>query len=190
MAALRKICVFCGSSEQVDAPFFDAAEDLGRALVRANLELVYGGARVGMMGRVADTVLQGGGRVTGVIPEFFYDRVGHLGLSETIVVESMHARKTKMYELADGFVTLPGGLGTMEEVFEILTWQQLGYHGKPCGLINAQSYFDSLLAFLNQAVETRFLKPVHRDLILVEAEATPLLERFKAFESPQASKWS
>ena len=186
----QRICVFCGSSDRVDAAYLQVAERLGEALACAGLALVYGGARVGMMGRLADSVLRTGGHVTGVIPASINDRVGHPALSEIVVVDSMHERKSKMYELADGFIALPGGLGTMEELFEILTWQQLGYHGKPCGLVNARDFFNALLQFIDHTVGEGFLKPAHRELILVESEPARLIERLRTCEQIVVDKWA
>lgn len=185
----RRLCVFCGSSSNVGSVYLQAAEQLGKVLVENNIELVYGGADSGTMGRLANAVIQHGGAVTGVIPKSINDRVGHSNLSEMIVVDSMHDRKAKMYELADGFVTLPGGLGTMEELFEILTWQQLGYHAKPCGLINTHGYFDHLLSFIDHAVSEGFLQPAHRQLILVNTESQPLIDSILRYKPKLVDKW-
>jgi uncharacterized protein (TIGR00730 family) len=184
----RRLCVFCGSSSKVGSAYLEAAEELGKALVENDIELVYGGADAGTMGSLANSVIHHGGSVTGVIPKNINDRVGHLNLSEMIVVDSMHERKAKMYALADGFVTLPGGLGTMEELFEILTWQQLGYHAKPCGLINTRGYFDHLLRFIDHAVSEGFLQPAHRQLILVDTEPQPLLDSILRYKPELVDK--
>ena len=185
----RRLCVFCGSSSRVGSIYLHAAEQLGKALVENDIELVFGGADAGSMGCIANTVIQQGGSVTGVIPKSINDRVGHSNLSELIVVDSMHERKAKMYELADGFVTLPGGLGTMEELFEILTWQQLGYHSKPCGLINTGGYFDHLLSFIDHSVSEGFLQLAHRQLILVDSEPQSLLDSILTYQPELVDKW-
>lgn len=185
-----RVCVFCGSSSRVDSVYLKAADDLGKTLVANNIDLVYGGADAGMMGRLANTVIEEGGSVTGVIPRSINERVGHSNLTEMVVVDSMHQRKSKMYELADAFVTLPGGLGTLEELFEILTWQQLGYHSKPCGLINIRGYFDSLLSFINHTVSEGFLQPAHRQLILIENEPSLLIGKLLNYKPELVDKWS
>jgi hypothetical protein len=173
----------------VGSVYLEAAEQLGKALVENDIDLVYGGADAGTMGCLANAVIHYGGSVTGVIPKSINERVGHSNLSEMIVVDSMHERKATMYDLADGFVTLPGGLGTMEELFEILTWQQLGYHAKPCGLINTRGYFDHLLSFIDHAVSEGFLQPAHRQLILVDPEPQPLLDSILTYKPELVDKW-
>ncbi len=184
------VCVFCGSSPGARPEYRSAAEDLGRALVDRNLDLVYGGGAVGLMGVVADAVLEFGGRVTGVIPEgLFAKEVGHRGLTQLHVVDSMHERKAKMAELAGGFVVLPGGIGTLEEMFEVMTWAQLGIHRKPLGLLDVMGYYDSLLRFLDGAVEERFLAARHRELLRVEREPGRLLDELLRFEAPTLEKW-
>lgn len=186
---MKRICVYCGSSPGFDAGYMQAAHDLGRALIDRQLELVYGGAYVGLMGQVADTVLKAGGRVIGVIPQSFAHKVSHLGLTELHVVDSMHARKTMMFDMSDAFIALPGGFGTLEEMAELLTWAQLGMHAKPCGLINVGGYFDSLLAFLDHAVSQGFVKHEHRDMLLVAREPEDLLERLESYTAPAVDKW-
>jgi uncharacterized protein (TIGR00730 family) len=165
------------------------ARELGECLAAGGLELVYGGAMVGLMGAVADAALAKGGRVIGVIPRGLAERVGHERLTECHVVDSMHERKAMMYELADGFIALPGGLGTLEEVFEILTWAQLGYHAKPCGALNVRGYYDALLSFLDHCVEERFVAGEHRSMLLVDSSPEALLEQFRTYQPPHREKW-
>lgn len=187
---MRAVCVYCGSSPGRDPAYAEAARGLGRALAARGLGLVYGGASVGIMGVVADTVLALGGRVTGVIPEALARKeVAHGGLTELLVVSSMHERKTRMAELADAFVALPGGVGTLEEIFEVWTWAQLGLHGKPCGFLNVAGYWDGLIAFLDHAVAERFVKEPHRAMLVVSDEPGELLDRFAAYRAPAVTKW-
>ena len=175
----RKICVFTGSRHGASSAYADAAEQLARDLVERGFGLVYGGGNVGLMNVIADAVLELGGHVTGVIPNALVSReVAHRGLSELRVVSSMHERKALMAELSDGFIALPGGIGTMEEFFEVLSWAQLGIHNKPCGLLNVSGYYDPLIEFLDHAVSQDFVKPKHRALLLVESEPAILLDRF------------
>lgn len=187
---MKSVCVYCGSNPGRQPAYAEAARGLGAALVERGLGLVYGGASVGVMGVLADTVLQLGGHVTGVIPEALVRReVAHPGLSELRVTGSMHERKTLMADLADGFVALPGGIGTLEEVFEAWTWAQLGLHAKPCGLLNVAGYFDGLIAFLDHAVAERFVKEPHRSMLIVSEEPSELLRRFETYEAPLVRKW-
>ncbi len=165
------------------------AQLLGQAIVARKYELVYGGADVGLMGQVADTVLKAGGVVIGVIPRSFAHKVSHQGLTELHVVDSMHERKTLMFDLSDAFIALPGGFGTLEEVAEILTWGQLGLHTKPCGLINVDGYFDQLLSFLDNAVSKGFMWQEHRDMLLVSNTPEDLLKRFEVYRAPTIEKW-
>jgi uncharacterized protein (TIGR00730 family) len=177
---MRKICVFTGSRHGSSSAYTTAAQRLGRELVERGIALVYGGGNVGLMTVIADTVLDLGGQATGVIPNAFVSQeVAHRGLSRLHVVDSMHERKALMGELADGFVAMPGGIGTMEEFFEVLSWAQLGLHEKPCGLLNVSSYYDPLIQFLDHAVAEDFIKAKHRALMIVEAEAGKLLDRFE-----------
>jgi uncharacterized protein (TIGR00730 family) len=174
--------VFCGSSSGNRASYAAAAGELGKLLAGRNIGLVYGGGSVGLMGILADATLAAGGKVIGVIPQSLADReVAHRGLSELRVVESMHERKAVMADLADAFIAMPGGFGTLDEFFEILTWAQLGIHAKPCGLLNVESYFNALLAFLDHSVDERLLKPTHRKLILVDTDPRELLARLEHF---------
>jgi uncharacterized protein (TIGR00730 family) len=166
-----------------------AAEELGRKLVERGIGLVYGGASVGLMGRLAETVLAGGGEVIGVIPEALVRKeVAHRVIPDLRIVDSMHERKASMADLADGFIAMPGGLGTVEELFEVLTWGQLGIHEKPCGILNVRGYFDTLVSFLDHAVDQLFIKAEHRDLVLVAKEPVRLLDLLKAWEAPVIDK--
>jgi uncharacterized protein (TIGR00730 family) len=184
------VCVFAGSSLGTEPLFARAAADLGRRLVEQGYGLVYGGANVGLMGVVADTVLECGGHVTGVIPNFLVEKeIAHRGVSELKIVSSMHERKDAMAALSDGFIALPGGFGTIEEFFEVLTWSQLGLHRKPCGLLSVNGYFDPLLRFLDEAVAYQLLKPANRAMVLVDADPGALLTRFSAYRHPGDSKW-
>jgi uncharacterized protein (TIGR00730 family) len=176
----RSICVFMGSQAGVRSEYTAAARQIGRELAERDYELVYGGGGVGLMTVVADTILACGGHVTGVIPASLVGReVAHRGLSDLRIVQSMHERKAVMAELSDGFVALPGGIGTMEEFFEVLSWAQLGIHDKPCGLLNVCSYYRHMVAFLDHAVDEGFLKPQHRALLIAEEEPVRLLNRLE-----------
>ena len=180
-----RICVFSGSSHGYAPEYKAAAQALGGLLARNSIELVYGGAAVGLMGALADATLAEGGRVTGVIPQALVDReVAHAGLTHLHVVSSMHERKSLMARLADGFIALPGGIGTFEELFEVWTWAQLGSHTKPCALLNVLGFYDRLLEFLDRVVEQGFLKPVHREMVLVEKEPAPLLRAIARYRAP------
>jgi uncharacterized protein (TIGR00730 family) len=184
------LCVFCGSSPGARPAYREAARALGRALAEREIRLVYGGAAVGLMGALADAALESGGDVVGVIPEALVDmEVAHAGLPDLRVVASMHERKSLMAELSEGFVALPGGFGTFEEMFEILTWAQLGSHRKPCGVLDVEGYFGPLVALLDHAVEERFLKPAHRELLLVCEDPDELLDRFAVWSPPEVDKW-
>jgi uncharacterized protein (TIGR00730 family) len=187
--SIKRICVYCGSTPGTKPEYLRAAQVLGQLLVTNNIELVYGGADVGLMGEVADTVLAGGGTVTGVIPKSFADKVSHRGLTKLHVVDSMHTRKQMIFDLSDGFIALPGGLGTLEEIFEQLTWIQLGLHQKPCGILNVSGYYDNLLAFLDYAVSQEFIKQAHRDMILVEQSPDILLDKIFRYQAPNVEKW-
>ena len=187
---MKSICVFTGSSPGARPAYAAAAAELGRELVRRDLTLVYGAGNVGLMGVLADAVLGEGGRVMGVIPEALFPReVEHHGLTELHVVGSMHERKDRMFELSDGIVALPGGLGTLEELFEVLTWSQLGIHSLPCGLLNVCGYFDPLLEFLDRSVTERFISESNRSLLLTETDPAVLLDRFEVWEAPVVEKW-
>lgn len=177
---MKRICVYCGSSPGRRAGYLQAAGALGHELVKRGIGLVYGGGSIGMMGRVADTVLDGGGQVVGVIPRgLFREEAVHTRLSELKVVRDMHERKALMMDLADGFIALPGGLGTLEELFEILAWAKLRIHRKPCAVLNACNYYDGLAALLDQVVAEGFAKPLHRDSLIIEAQPARLLRRMR-----------
>jgi uncharacterized protein (TIGR00730 family) len=187
---MKRLCVYCGSRPGSQPDYTEAAKRLARALVRRNIEVVYGGASVGTMGVLANAVLAEGGHVIGIIPQAILGReVVHRGLSDLRVVTSMHERKTLMAELSDGFIALPGGLGTLDEVFEILTWGQLGLHQKPCGLLNIRDYYRGLIDFLDHAVAEKFIADVHRAMLLVEEEQERLLDRFERYQAPTVAKW-
>ncbi|HEX6535858.1 MAG TPA: TIGR00730 family Rossman fold protein [Gemmatimonadaceae bacterium] len=186
----RSVCVFCGSSLGANEGYRALARELGAMIASRGLRLVYGGGNVGLMGVLADAALAAGGEVVGVIPQHLVDReVAHAGLSDLRVVRSMHERKALMAELADGFVALPGGLGTMEEFFEIWTWGQLGLHRKPYALLDTAGFFDPLIAFLDRLVAERFLKPAHREMLLVDTDPARLLDRLTRHEVPAVAKW-
>jgi uncharacterized protein (TIGR00730 family) len=187
---MRRLCVYCGSNPGSRPDYTAAAKNLARALVERNIEVVYGGASVGIMGVLANAILAEGGHVIGIIPQTLVDKeVAHPGLSDLRVVKSMHERKTLMAELSDGFIALPGGLGTLEELFEVLTWALLGLHQKPCGLLNICDYYRSLIDFLDHAVAEKFIKDVHRAMLLVEEQPERLLERFERYQAPSVTKW-
>ena len=179
---MKRLCVYCGSSPGSLPSYLEAARQLGRLMARQGLDLVYGGGNVGMMGELAQSVLDHGGHVIGVIPRDLVQReVAHTGLSDLRVVDSMHERKALMAELSDGFIALPGGIGTLEELLEVLTWAQLGLHRKPCGLLNVSGYFQQLMAFLDHLVDQRFLHPAHRAMLLSAERAEDLLTAFEAY---------
>lgn len=182
MAELRRVCVFCGSKHGVRPEYTEAARAMGAALAAAGIDLVYGGGRVGLMGEVADAVLDAGGEVIGVIPHHMSDReIAHYGLTDLRIVGSMHERKTLMYELSDGFVALPGGLGTLEELFEITTWSQLGLHAKPTGLLDVDGFYGPLVVFLDRLVSEGFVAERHRRLLRVADTPAAILDRLAAF---------
>jgi uncharacterized protein (TIGR00730 family) len=187
---MKRICVFAGSSSGVRAEYLGAASDLGTLFAARGIELVYGGARVGLMGAVADAVLAGGGRVTGVISEALVEKeVAHTGLTDLRVVTSMHGRKALMADVSDAFIALPGGWGTLDEMFEILTWAQLGLHRKPCGLLNVLGYFDRLLSFLDHTMEQGFVRREYASLLSVSDAPSTLLDALRAQTPPVVEKW-
>ena len=191
MSGLRALAVYCGSHAGRDPAHGAAAAELGREAARRGIRLVTGGGSVGLMGIVADAALAAGGEVVGVIPRFLVDReVGHRGLTELVVVESMHERKAEIAARADAFVALPGGIGTLEELFETWTWVQLGLHRKPCGLLNSGGYFDPLIAFLDRSVAQGFVAARHRGLLQVAADVGGLLASLAAAPEPPAAKWT
>ncbi|XGA69585.1 TIGR00730 family Rossman fold protein [Duganella sp. BuS-21] len=179
MLSNKSVCVYCGANPGASPRFAEEARALARALVERNLSLVYGGGKVGLMGVIADEVLRLGGEVTGVIPTALVEReVGHMGLTRQFIVKDMHERKAMMAELAGGFIAMPGGLGTLEELFEMLTWAQLGIHAKPIGLLNVDGYYDGLITFVRHATEQELVRPQHAALMMVESDAEALLRRF------------
>ena len=183
---MKRICVFCGSNAGARGEYADAARKLAAVLVERKLGIVYGGGNVGLMGVLADAALEHGGEVTGVIPRKLVDKeVAHRGVTELRIVETMHERKALMNDLSDAFIALPGGFGTLDEFFEVLTWSQLGFHGKPCALLNVAGYYDRMLAMLDHAVTERLLRPVHRELVIADTDPSRLLQRLSAF-SPAA----
>jgi uncharacterized protein (TIGR00730 family) len=187
---MRRICVFSGSSPGQDPAYKDAATALGTLLAREGIGLVYGGAAVGLMGALADAARGAGGEVIGVIPQSLVEHeIAHTGLDDLRIVGSMHERKALMAELSDAFIALPGGIGTFEELFEVWTWAQLGSHTKPCALLNIQNFYDRLLAFLDHVVAEAFLRPVHRNMLIVEQDAGALIEELRHYEPPALTKW-
>lgn len=187
---MKRVVVFCGSSSGNDPRFTLQAERLGAALAERQIALVYGGARIGLMGAVADGALRAGGHVVGVLPRFLQQKeIAHEGLSELHLVESMHERKLLMNELCDGAIALPGGFGTLEEFFEMLTWAQLGLHAKPVALLNVAGFYDPLLALVQHMVDTQLLKPSNQAMLLHHSEIAPLLEAMLAYRSPAVTKW-
>jgi len=188
---LRRVAVFCGSHSGNAPEFGDGARRFGCALARRGIGLVYGGGRVGLMGLVADAALAAGGEVVGVIPRFLFEReVAHPEVADLRVVASMHERKATMAELSDAFVALPGGIGTLEEIFEVWTWTLLGLHAKPCGLLDVAGYFDALIAYLDHTVATGFVAPAQRALLHVDADPDALLDRLAAAPVPPRPKWT
>ena len=187
---MKRICVFCGSSAGANPIYLETAEKVGKFLAAGNVELVYGGGRVGLMGKIADTVLANGGQVIGVIPESLaVKEVAHQGLTELHVVGSMHERKALMAEYADGFIALPGGFGTFEEFCEIVTWAQLGIHQKPCALLNVGGFYDNLIAMFDFSTAQNFIRSEHRRLVLVENDIAKLYELMINFRPPDIEKW-
>jgi uncharacterized protein (TIGR00730 family) len=188
---MRRVCVYCGSSSGVLPEYSAAARELADVLVRHELELVYGGADKGIMGVLADAMLEHGGKVHGVIPKMLTDKeIAHQGLTELHVVASMHQRKTMMAALSDGFIALPGGYGTLEEIIEIITWGQLRFHDKPCGLLNVKGYFDHLLAYLDHASKEGFLRREHRNMLLVDSDPAGIVQQFERYTAPHVEKWT
>ena len=189
-APIRRLCVFCGSSTGREPGHRRLAEALARALAERGIGIVYGGARVGLMGVLADAALAAGGEVFGVIPRALIDReIGHSGLTELRIVDSMHERKALMAERADGFVALPGGVGTLEELFEAWTWAQLGLHAKPCALLDTDGFYGPLVTFLDHLVDTGFVRPAHRAMLLTAHSPEELLTALAAYRPPRVGKW-
>ncbi|MEH0018221.1 MAG: TIGR00730 family Rossman fold protein [Desulfobacter sp.] len=187
---MKRVCVYCGSSDGRKKEYKAAARALGRTMLDRGIGLVYGGAQIGIMGEIANTVVNGGGEVIGIMPKSLADReIYHTGLTRLEIVDSMHERKAMMADFSDGFIALPGGLGTIEEIFEVLTWAQLGFHQKPCALLNALGYYDELSAFLNHSVAEGFVNTESRSMLMTEADPEQLLERFSTYQAPRVNKW-
>jgi uncharacterized protein (TIGR00730 family) len=187
---MKRICIFCGSSTGTSPIYADSARAMGQALLRRGIGLVYGGGNVGLMGTVADVVMQGGGEVIGVIPEALVTReLAHGDITQLIIVHSMHERKAKMAELSDAFIAMPGGYGTFEEFCEIITWAQLGLHRKPCALLNVDRYYEPLLMLFDRAVAEGFLRPTNRRLVIEEADPDRLLQALANYTPPPTEKW-
>ncbi|WP_207882349.1 TIGR00730 family Rossman fold protein [Pseudomonas sp. 30_B] len=188
--SLRSICVFCGASPGATPIYQEAAEALGRHLAERGIRLIYGGGAVGLMGMVADAALAAGGEVIGIIPQSLKEaEIGHKGLTRLEVVDGMHARKARMAELSDAFIALPGGLGTLEELFEVWTWGQLGYHGKPLGLLEVNGFYEPLLTFLDHLVQERFVRPQHREMLQRAGTPAELVDALQAWTPSAAPKW-
>ncbi len=187
---MKSICVYCGSNFNGNPNLLKAITDLAKTLASQNITLVFGGGSVGIMGVLANEVLKGGGKAIGIIPQFLMDKeVGHTGLTELIITENMHQRKQKMIDLADGFVILPGGFGTLEELFEVLTWLQLGLHGKPIGVLNIDGFYDPLFAQMDLMVKNKFVKQINRDLVFNETDAELLVNKMKNFDAKPDEVW-
>jgi uncharacterized protein (TIGR00730 family) len=187
---IRSICLFCGSSPGARDEYRAAAKHFGETLARENIRLIYGGGSVGLMGIAADAVLANGGKVTGVIPRMLMEKeVGHDSVTEMHVVETMHERKALMTEMSDAFIALPGGYGTLDELFESLTWLQLAYHTKPIGLLNVAGFYDGLIQFLDHARDERFLREMHRDSLQVDTDLVALIEKLRQAKAPDTGKW-
>ncbi len=187
---MKSICVYCGSSAGSSAVYTAGAQALAKQFVDHDIALVYGGGKVGLMGVIADEVLRLGGKATGVIPKALMDKeVGHTGLTKLHVVKDMHERKAMMADLSDGFIAMPGGVGTLEELFEVFTWAQLGFHTKPIGLLNVAGFYDSLVAFLNHTVQSKFLKAEHLAMLFNEADPAKLVQDFRQYQPVLVDKW-
>jgi uncharacterized protein (TIGR00730 family) len=187
---MKNITVFCGSSFGSDPIFEEQATLLGQTLAKQNIQLVYGGSNTGLMKAVADGALNEGGKVTGVLPHFLQSKeIAHKNLTELILVETMHERKTKMNELCDGVIVLPGGYGTLEEFFEMITWAQLGLHKKPIGILNINGFYDDLIRLVQTMVDNGFLKQINRDMLLISDNIDELLEKMRNYEAPSVGKW-
>ena len=188
---MRRICVYCGSNMGRSERYASVARELAQVLVNHELELVYGGASVGIMGTIADQMLELGGAVHGVIPKMLETKeLAHANLTEMHVVASMHERKSMMAALSDGFIALPGGFGTLEEIIEIVTWGQLRFHDKPCGLLNVDGYYDSLLGFLDHAQQEGFLRSENRAMLLDDTTPAGLVQKFERYTAPRVQKWT
>jgi uncharacterized protein (TIGR00730 family) len=185
-----RLCIFSGSNSGNRPAYLDAARQLGAGLAKAGIGVVYGGASVGLMGAMANAALEQGGEVIGIIPQSLVDKeISHTGLADLRIVGSMHERKAMMSQLSDGFVALPGGLGTLEELFEVWTWAQLGHHQKPCAVLNVEGFYQGLLSFLDQVVDEAFIKKQHRDMLVVASGVEELLAAIRDYRPPQTTKW-
>lgn len=190
MTSIDTLCIFCGSNVGRQAQYVQGAQAMGQLLVRHHIRLVYGGGKVGLMGALADAMLAEGGEVVGVIPDFLMEmEVGHAGLTELHVVDSMHTRKQLMAELSDAFVAMPGGIGTLEELFEVFTWAQLGLHRKPLGLLNLEGYYDPLMGFFQQMIKEEFFRHENREMLSIHHDPEALLELLRAYDPPHVRKW-
>ncbi|GAC1318858.1 MAG: TIGR00730 family Rossman fold protein [Collimonas sp.] len=187
---MKSLCIYCGSSPGATPVYAQAARELAQAMVEQNIALVYGGGNVGLMGIIADEVMRLGGQATGVIPEALLKKeLGHNGLTQLHIVKDMHERKAMMADLSDGFIAMPGGVGTLEELFEVFTWAQLGFHQKPIGLLNVDGFYDGLLQFIQHMVSQRFLKGEQAEILIAEARPADLLQRFRSFVPHHVPKW-
>jgi uncharacterized protein (TIGR00730 family) len=186
---MKKVCIFCGSSPGAKPEYREAAEELGKTIAQKGLDLIYGGSDLGLMGVVAQSALDNNGRVTGIMPKVFDGKVNHPDLTELIIVDTMHERKAAMSQLADAFIALPGGMGTIEEIMEMITWAQIGFHTKPCGLLNICNYYDYLLRFLEYAVDQRFIWGDHKNMLLSDTSPQGLLDKFSLYKAPVIDKW-
>ncbi len=188
--SIKQITIFCGSSDGNLNSYQKEAYKLGATLAQNGIGVIYGGAKIGLMGAVAQGALHHAGHVTGIIPSFLCKKeVTHEGLSELIIVESMHARKMKMHDMCDGFIAMPGGIGTLEELFEILTWAQLGRHQKPIGILNTENYYDTLLHFMEEMIARNFVRPVNKELFIVERDIDILLQKMRDYQAPELPRW-
>lgn len=187
---INRLTVFCGSSFGTDSIFEKEAYQLGKQLAEEQIELVYGGANVGLMGAVANGVMENNGKAIGVLPHFLQGKeIAHNSLTELILVETMHERKTMMNDLCDGVITLPGGYGSMEELFEMLTWAQLGLHKKPIAILNINGFYDDLLKMITKMVDKGFLKAINQDMLIIDTDITQLIEKIKNYTAPNVDKW-
>jgi uncharacterized protein (TIGR00730 family) len=187
---MKRITVFCGSSSGTEPIYEDRAYTLGQTLATLNIGLVYGGAKVGLMGAVANGVMKNHGEAIGVLPHFLSSKeIAHEGLTELILVDTMHERKTKMHELCDGVITLPGGFGTMEELFEMLTWAQLGLHRKPIGILNVNGFYDDLVSLISNMVDKGLLKPINQRMLLMDDNIDNLIKKMQSYVAPEVTKW-
>ena len=187
---MKSICVFCGSNSGSNSIYKEAAIQLASYLSGRNIKLVYGGGSIGLMGAISEAVLQQGGQVIGIIPKFLAEKeLAQTNVTQLHIVDSMHERKALMAELSDGFIALPGGIGTLEELFEVYTWGQLGLHIKPCGLLNINGYYNHLISFLHHMVGEQFLKPINLDMLLIDQTSEGLIEKMAVYQSPKVNKW-